>query len=82
MNKRALITQIIFIILAVLIIIGVLSFFQLKNNGLKITTGNLVIDVNYNKSDIQEITPPTNSTPQNKTNITVTEINTTSYPSS
>lgn len=47
MNKRALLGILFLIVIVVLLILGLLFFYQLKTKGLEFSVGNLIIDIRY-----------------------------------
>lgn len=49
MNKRGLFGTLAILAAAFLVVILALLYIQVRNNGLKITTGNFIIDIQYDK---------------------------------
>ena len=76
MNRKAFLFQIFLIVILIIALMGGFFYYQLKTHGLKIITGNVVIDIKYNSTRPQN--NETNQTERNisATNITITEINT------
>lgn len=74
MNKRALFGAIIgAIFLLIILALGIL-YFQLKNSGLTIKTGNIVIDISYNDSEnVENNTPDANNSLNSEEIINTTE---------
>ena len=70
------------IFLAVLLVIGAILlflYFQIRANGIQLKTGNIVIDINYQKPEIKEIiniTSEINETQNYTSNITNELLNT------
>ncbi len=50
MNRRGLLFGIIAFVVILLLVVGGLFYYQLKKNGVRITSGNFVVDINYNSS--------------------------------
>jgi uncharacterized membrane protein len=81
-NKRGLIGIVLLSVALVIIIIFGLIYFQVRTNGIQLKTGNIIIDINYQKKgDIQTSPEPNNSisqidiTPRDETQENETEDN-------
>jgi hypothetical protein len=61
MNKRALIGFVISSVIIVIILAAIFFYFQFRNNGLQITSGNIQIDINYNETSESPESPENNN---------------------
>ena len=52
MNKSGLLGTLAIISAIILVVIFAFLYIQIRNNGLKITTGNFIIDIQYNNKDV------------------------------
>lgn len=50
MNKKALLGYLFLGVIVILLIIGMIFYFQFRKSGLQISTGSVVIDVKYNEA--------------------------------
>tara|TARA_Y100000310_G_scaffold284177_1_gene306793 strand:- start:4477 stop:4752 length:276 start_codon:yes stop_codon:yes gene_type:complete len=51
MNKKALLGSIFLAVIIILIIGGGIVYYQIKKEGVQVTSGNLVFDITYNESE-------------------------------
>ena len=51
MNKKALIGTIFLIFIILVVAIGAFTYFQVKKNGIQLSSGDIIIDVKFNDSD-------------------------------
>lgn len=72
MYKRGLIGTITLIVLAILILGGIFTYYQVKKHGLQISSGNIVVDIKFNETKNETLKDKTNGI-INKTNITLTD---------
>ncbi|MBS3088377.1 hypothetical protein J4402_01205 [Candidatus Pacearchaeota archaeon] len=71
MNKRALVLKLLFIFLVVgIIFLSLSAYIKFNKNNVKITTGNIIITVDYNNTESKSdtISPPSNLPNANQTN--------------
>ncbi len=74
-NKRGIIGAIFLVILVVLFLIGAFFYYQIKSNGLTLSTGKLVVNIGYNESyNKAENKLEVNNSKENEQNITEANI--------
>lgn len=74
-NKRGIIGAIFLVIVIILFLIGAFFYHQIKTNGLTLTTGKFIINIDYNNSNaspnLQETIIPEQFNPNTESNITI-----------
>mgnify|MGYP001611722713 FL=1 len=73
-NRRGIIGAIFLVILVVLFLIGAFFYYQIKSNGLTLSTGKLVVNIGYNESYGQGNKLDANNSEEDEQNITETNI--------
>ena len=77
LNKRGLIGSILIGVVVIVVLIGGFLYYQVRNEGIQVTSGNFAIDFKFNESESQE--PEENETEMNNTQadsqIIIEEIN-------
>jgi hypothetical protein len=68
MNKKGLLGTILIVAVVVIALISLLTFWQIKSKGIQITSGNFIIDINYDEQPEPELSPENNVT-NNKTTL-------------
>ena len=79
LNKKAFIGSILIGVAVLVLLVGGFLYYQVRNNGVQVSSGKFAIDIKFNESDSQE--PETNQTNKNGTDsqITIEEIEDINY---
>ena len=79
LNKKAFVGSILIGVAVLVLLAGGFLYYQIKNNGVQVSSGKFAIDIKFNESDSQE--PETNQTNKNGTGsqITIEEIEDINY---